>query len=412
MVCEPGASRLMTRSVLGFLGQKRRVDISVELSRGFRKADGLMKTPVSAALLGALLAQVTLAQPANLEPVIPHRDWPIAQVPVRIEGRFARGTNDVIRLGFPGVTLHVNLHGSDLDLRVRGSSDEVYFNVFVDAQPLLRIRAHQGDGVYPIFHFETVGDHHVDIVRRSESWEGTCEVTGFTTHEGDRFLPPPSAHAHRLQFIGDSITCGAAADTSPDDPLNGKTKDGAHTSNASATFAKILAQRLQAECHLVSYGGRGVIRDWQGIRATANAPEFYELALPDDPTVKWDQSSYIPDAIGICLGTNDVSSGIPDQTEFVNAYVHFLEKIRRDSPQALIFLIRSPIVDDNPGQPPKRTVLAAYTQQVIERFHDPKVFFAPVKHYAGVPHNGHPAAADHVAIADELEPLFRKNLGW
>src|SRR6185503_11142269 len=172
---------------------------------------------------------------------------------------------DVIKLGFPGVTLHLNFHGSALSLHVNGSTDEVYFNIFVDDRPGVRLRVHAGDGVYPIFHADAAArDHRIDIVRRSESWEGTCEILGFATAEGDRFLAPPPAHVRKLEFIGDSITCGAAADTRAGDPLNGKTADNAHTSNASATFAKILARRFQAECQLVSYGGRGIIRDWRG----------------------------------------------------------------------------------------------------------------------------------------------------
>jgi lysophospholipase L1-like esterase len=367
-----------------------------------------MKKTLLAALLGTWFVQISLAQPVASAT----HEWPIAEVPLRIEGRSARGANDSIRLGFPGVTLHLNFHGSALNIHVNGSSDDVFFNVFVDDRPGVRLRAHAGDGVYPVFQTDAVGDHRIDIVRRSESWEGTCEILGFETAVADQFLPPPPAHERKLEFIGDSITCGAAADTDPNDPLNGKTNGGAQASNASATFAKILAQRFQAECHLVSYGGRGVIRDWQGIHATNNAPQFYELALPDDPTVKWDQSSYVPDAIGICLGTNDFSRGIPDETDFVNGFVQFLQKIRRDSPNALIFLIQSPIVVDKPDEAPKRTVLAAYSSEIIHAFNDPKVFFAPVKFYKGVPHNGHPTAADHVSIANELEPLFRKKLGW
>ncbi len=370
-----------------------------------------MKSFLTAALLGTLLTTMTTHAQTPAQPVAAHQ-WSIAQVPLRIEGRSARGEGDSIRLGFPGVTLHVRFHGSSLSLHVNGSSDEVYFNIFVDGGALVRLRAHKGDGIYPIFSGDGSVDHTIEIVRRSESWQGACEILGFGTAEGDRFLPAAPAPTRRLQFIGDSITCGASADTSPTDPLNGKTTSGSHTSNASATYAKILAKRLNADCQLVSYGGRGVIRDWQGIRDTKNAPQFYELALPDDSSVKWDQSSYIPDAIGICLGTNDFSQGIPDQNEFVNGFVQFIQKIRRDSPHALIWLIQSPIVDDNPGKTPKRTVLAAYLHEVINQLHDPLVAFAPIPHYAGVPNDGHPAAADHILMANELEPLFRKGLNW
>ena len=103
----------------------------------------------------------------------------------------------------------------------------------------------------------------------------------------------------------------------------------------------------------VGYGGRGVIRDWQGIRNINNAPQFYELALPDDPSCLWQQNSYEPDAIAICLGTNDFNQGVPDENEFVNAYVEFIRKIRRDSPNARIFLLDSPMLDDAAGKVPK-----------------------------------------------------------
>jgi formate dehydrogenase major subunit len=77
---------------------------------------------------------------------------------------------------------------------------------------------------------------------------------------------------------------------------------------------ELVARRLGAQCHLVSYGGRGIIRDWQGIRDTRNAPVFYELALPDDPAVRWDHMRYVPDAIGIlrkrqCVGAYDHADG-------------------------------------------------------------------------------------------------------
>ena len=136
-------------------------------------------------------------------------------------------------------------------------------------------------------------------------------------------------------FIGDSITSGEATEAS-DIPE----KPGAERSNAAASFCFKLASRLNAQVHLVSYGGRGMIRDWQGIRNTNNVPVFYELALPDDPNVPWNARSYVPDAIGICVGTNDFSQGIPDENEFVNGYVEFLRKVIRDAPSSWTAIYR------------------------------------------------------------------------
>jgi len=336
---------------------------------------------------------------------------PAVSPEIVIEGRYAP-SNGVVRLGFCGTVLHFRYHGSQLAMRVNASTDEVYFDVGLDGAEPVRLRCHAGEGDYPLLNEKAVADHILEITRRSESWQGTCEILGFIMGDGGKLLPPPALPERKLMFIGDSITCGAATDIRPGDPLKGKTAHEDQTSNARLSYGKILARRLNAQCFLVSYGGRGVIRDWQGIRNINNAPQFYELALPDDPSCLWQQNSYKPDAIAICLGTNDFNQGVPGENEFVNTYVEFIRKIRRDSPNACIFLLDSPMLEDAEGKTPKRTVLHAYLQEIVAKVNSPQVQLASVSHYAGVPGNGHPTRADHESIARELEPQFRQALNW
>jgi hypothetical protein len=329
-----------------------------------------------------------------------------------VEGRCAPSAEGSLRLGFCGTVLHFRFHGRQLAMRVKATTDEVYFDVGVDGAEPVRLRCHAGEGDYPLLTQTNAADHILEITRRSESWQGTCEVSGFDLGAHGVLLTPPELPVRKLMFIGDSITCGAALDIIPNDPLKGKTAHEDQTSNARLSYGKLLASKLNAQCVLVSYGGRGVIRDWQGIRNINNAPQFYELALPDDPSCLWKQNSYAPDAIAICLGTNDFSQGIPDENEFVNAYVEFIRKIRRDSPQARIFLLDSPMLADADGKTPKRTVLHAYLQEITGAINSPQVQLASISHYEGIPGNGHPTRADHEAIAQELEPQFRQALNW
>lgn len=326
---------------------------------------------------------------------------------ILVEGRTATSPEGGLLMGFPGVTLHLKFEGSDLGFRVKASSNDVYFDVSVDGAAPLRLQAKEGEGLYPLFHSATPGVHRISIVRRTESWEGVCEVQGFELGQGGRLLAPDPLPTRKLEFIGDSITCGSSIDVRPGEPQLGNQR-----SDANLTFAMELGRRFHAQVYLVSYGGRGVIRDWQGIRDTNNAPQFYERALPDDPKSHWDPRRYVPDAIGICLGTNDFNQGIPDQNEFVNAYVEFVRKVRRDAPNAWIFLIGSPIVWDEPGKPPRGSVLNAYIAEVVQKLDDPRVEAAPVHHYPGHSYDAHPTAAEHQAMATELEPRFRKALGW
>jgi len=310
------------------------------------------------------------------------------------------------------VALHLRFHGSQIAMRVKAATDEVYFDVGVDGLEPVRLRCRAGDGDYPLLNATNAADHLLEITRRSESWQGTCEVIGFTLDTAGSLLAPPELPARRLMFIGDSITCGAALDIIQGDPLKGRTAHEDQTSNARLSYGKLLARLLNAQCVLVSYGGRGVMRDWQGLRTINNAPDFYELALPDDPSCLWQPDSYLPDAIAICLGTNDFSQGVPDENEFINSYVEFIRKIRRDSPKSRIILLDSPMLADADGKAPKRSILHAYLQEIAGKVNSPQVQLASVSHYVGIPGNGHPSRADHESIAKELEPQFRQVLNW
>ena len=362
-----------------------------------------------AALAGALLAlSMTAISPATPAPSTPARS-PL----VRIEGRTADGPGGRVRMGFPGVTAHLRCEGSDLSMVLDASNGQNFFDIVVDGGAPVRLRAGAGLGSYPLLAGAAAGRiHEVQVIRRTESWQGTCDLLGFSAGSATRLLPPGPAPARRLLFIGDSVTCGEFAAWSADDPLNGKTPNSEHITDAARTYAFVLSRRLGADCSLVSYGGRGVFRDWQGVSDTNNAPQFYELALPDDPSVHWNHASYVPQAVGIELGTNDFSRGIPDQAAFVDAYVELLGRVRRDAPGAWIFLLESPILEDAKGQPPKRAALRAYLEEVLRRFTDPRVVLAPIRHYPGLANNGHPLASEQAGMADEIEPLFRRALGW
>lgn len=325
---------------------------------------------------------------------------------IAYEGRTAPGPDHRVRLGYPGITIHLRANAAAVVMKTNASSDGVYFNVSIDGAAPQRVQAPKGEGTVTLLQMNVAGEHALDVVRRTESWQGTCDILGFTTKEGE-LLDAPGLPTRKLLFIGDSVTCGEGtepeASPDPHSPLR---------ADAEASFGMQLARRLHAQCDLVSYGGRGVIRDWQGNRTTATAPQFYELALPDDPTSWWNHASYVPDAVGICLGTNDFSRGIPDENEFVNAYVEFVRKIQRDAPHAVIFLIDSPILNDGAGEPPKRSTLGAFLDEVVSKVASPNVRHAVIKHYNGAPDNAHPTAADHTGITNELEPLFRTALKW
>ncbi len=311
-----------------------------------------------------------------------------------------------VRLGYPGVTVHLRFRGEGLELRARATSGDACFDVTIDGGEPRLLRLRVGEGGYALARgLAPRAEHTVALARRTESWQGVCTLENFTLAAGGEWCEAPTLAERRLLFVGDSVTCGEMAGWTPGTvapfPIA--------ANNALRSYGMLLARRLGAQCHLVSYGGRGVLRDWQGFRHTVNAPRFFDLALPDDPAAVWDHARYVPDAVGVQLGTNDFNQGVPAESEFVGAYVEFIRRIRRHAPSAWIVVIDSPIVTDQAGVA-RRSVLRAYLDAVVGQAGDERTVRATLRHYSGVPGNGHPMGADHVAMADELEPVFRRAL--
>lgn len=325
---------------------------------------------------------------------------------INYEGRIATDPSGGVQMGFPGVITRLRFRGNAISVSAEASSDTVYFDLKVDRAAPILLRLRKGEAEYSLLRDGSLAEHTIELIRRTESWQGVCRFRAFTLEGEGSILAAPAPPLRRLMFIGDSVTCGSMTAWEPGrehaDPIN---------SNACASYGMMLAQKFGAQCHLVSCGGRGLIRDWQGIRDLRAAPQFYDVAIPDDLTTPWDPQRYVPDAIGIQLGTNDFSSGIPDEVEFIRAYVEFVQKVRRDAPSAFIFLMESPILNDE-ARGPRRSVLRAYLEQIVKRMGSDRVILAPVKHAPGVPGDGHPSRQEHESMAAELEPVLHRALGW
>jgi lysophospholipase L1-like esterase len=322
-------------------------------------------------------------------------------------GRNVRNSDGSVILAYPGIECRFRVKGATASARFNTTSEDCWFGVQINNEPTRKIKLPKGDSTVVLFAgLDQYKSHTVRLVRRTESWLGVATLKGIETP--GTFLAPPRLPSKRLLFIGDSITCGEKTESEPPDFA----KD-ASAWNADVSYGHVLGRRLGVQVHLVSYGGRGVYRDWQGKdnTETNNAPVFFERTLPDDPANLWSHASYMPDAVVIALGTNDFGQGIPAQEVFVPAYVEFLKRIRAVYPKAFLCVADSPITV---GSTERGPTLSKYLQIIVaERVQqgDKNIGFAPVRYQPGTAVDGHPTAAQHAEIATDLEPTLRKALG-
>src|SRR5450830_505187 len=229
---------------------------------------------------------------------------------------------------YPGVSAYLRFDGGKLVMDVASTGRKSWLDIVVDGQ-VRAVHLVQGRSRVVLVDRRMKGQRKkestVQVLHRSETWQGTVTVRGFTTDGA--FAAPPELPPRRLMVLGDSVTCGEALDRTPPG------KKDAVWWNPRLSYGMLAGQALQAQVHLVCHGGRGLVRSWNGRTDEFNLGRLYELAIADPPRpVPWDQHRYAPDLIVSAIGTNDFTPGIPEREAYVTEYVTLVQTLLRDHP--------------------------------------------------------------------------------
>ena len=240
---------------------------------------------------------------------------------------------------------------------------------------------------------------------------GTASFDGLELPAGCEILEPPALPARKLMFIGDSFTCGEYNERFA--PENDST---ARSTNAARSYGMLLAKWLGAQVHLVSYGGRGITRDWSGKTDVNIVPVFFERTLPDTPGSTWDHSRYQPDVIVINDGT-DFDAGPQDEARFVDAYAAFVSRVRSLYPHAYILLTESAFQSDGSDgrSTAGREELLRTIKAIVARQNsagDSRIAVVRTGFFPGTATNPHLVAFQHEQIALDLLGPVRAAAGW
>lgn len=303
--------------------------------------------------------------------------------------------------GFPGVTFATEVEGKKLTAQLQSSGGNSWVDVIVDGGPPKAVKIEQQLTDIELFNFPDVAKHRVEIVHRSENWHGAVTLKQFSLTSGGFFVAP-KLPKRKLLILGDSVTCGEAIDRVAGEQKNTRWW------NSRESYGMLTAKALNAQVNLVCWGGRGLIRSWNGKTDEANLPDFYEYAVGDNnPAMKWDHNQYQPDLIVSAIGTNDFSSGIPDRETYVTAYVKLLNKLLANHPQAHIALTEGAILNGE-----KKAALIDYIREAISRVNDSRVHQVTSNHYPGDAQDAHPTKEQHAAMAKDLSPQLKALMDW
>lgn len=320
--------------------------------------------------------------------------------------------NDRLELISSAVHFGFSFEGSEFEIfaSVSGGLDHNYLQYELDGVYQKRIKISKNMSGPIRLTTPTAGHHVVWIYKATEATTGPVFVEKIQAGKARALAV---ANAPLIEFIGNSITCGAAADPS-EVPCGAGPYHDQH--NAYLAYGPVVSRRLGVNFILSSVSGIGIYRSWN--RESPSMPQVYDKAdFLAGSSRYWNFNNYDPKIISMALGTNDLSNGDGrtqrppfDSARFVTEYISFVKSVKSRYPLAQIALLSSPIVEGS-----KNILLQNCLTTIKNKIDSLQPSGKPVALYFFKPGKGrgctgHPNVEDHAIMANELFPFFQNLL--
>lgn len=295
------------------------------------------------------------------------------------------GTSALLRFKGTGLSMETSPGSGKFVVEIDDEAPKTF--VFSPADSLMVLADNLDDTV-----------HDVRITYAIEGFEFNPHFRAF--HINGDLLPAAPKPELKIEFIGNSITCGYGIED--DNPNNGFSYD---TENHTMTYAHKAARALNADVNVVARSGIGIYRNYDSPKEgdTKTMPLEYDYTLLYDHDYEWDHSQFHPDIICINLGTNDTSENNYDITLFEKHYRNFLVHLRELHPDAKIVLLTGAMLQDEALGDVKMTLdRLASEDNLIYRFD-----MSPQTGELGYGADWHPSARQAEKMSEELIPFLR-----
>ncbi|WP_183560758.1 SGNH/GDSL hydrolase family protein [Mucilaginibacter sp. SP1R1] len=328
---------------------------------------------------------------------------------IRYTGRINM-TDEAAELYWTGSSIKINFNGTGASAMIQDERGDNYFTVIVDDKVINTLHLDNTKRTYILAEGLPAGAHSLELFKRTE-WEmGKTTFYQFVLAKDAAVLPAPADKKRKIEFFGNSITCGyAVEDTS------GKDRGTAPYENGYISYAAITARHFNADYVCTAKSGIGVLVSWFPLIM----PEMYNRLDPTDPTSLWDFSKYTPDLVVINLFQNDswivqqpnnpqfkerFGSKAPEPDQIIKAYRELVKNIRKKYAKAQIICMLGSMDATKEGSP-----WPGYIEKAVAELKDKNIYthFIPYKNTGG-----HPSVKEQQAMADDLIGFIDKQVKW
>jgi len=246
---------------------------------------------------------------------------------VTTQGRVRTGTSGLI-LNNSASGLDFAFKGSELKLKIKGSSNKSYIHIYVDDDKdgqLIKINSTK-EKEYTICEGLEDTFHKITIIKATSSQYGTIYLNGFTSDV--TYYKAPEKEL-TIEFLGDSISCGYG------NLGNSAVAASSDNQDAGQAFPYLTASQLDSNYSVFAL---------EGICVKDGATNIYDSYLKyfiTDSNSNYDPTSYDADIVVIGLGENDMWHATASQfsytvERFKSDYASLINLVREYHPNAHI----------------------------------------------------------------------------
>ena len=339
---------------------------------------------------------------------------------IQYTGRISFTNPERPAFNFPGIQIRAAFEGTSLRMLAKPNSG--YFMAQIDkAEPFKVAFRGERDSLVTLATALADGVHTVKLMYAIEGYEFFPEFWGFVLDEGKKLVDAPALPSRKIEFIGNSITCGYG-----NEGLKKEEHFDYATENHYYSYASITARNLDAQHWVVARSGIGAYRNYNGPK-TGN-PESNMLAqyehigyalkpeLRKEATFlseKWDFNRYQPDVVCINLGTNDLSTSNYDVKLLKQNYHKLLKTVRQHNPNAKIVFLTGTMLY-NKEMELQRQILNEVAAEA-KKAGDKEIYrfdMAPISGDEWYGNDWHPNVYMDEKMAGELTAYLRSLMNW
>lgn len=328
---------------------------------------------------------------------------------IQYEGRIAYSASAAC-INWSGSSISLNFRGSEISAILKDADTANYYNVILDDKVISKIQLDTLKKSYILASNLSNGKHKIELFKRTEWGKGQTFFYGFETNENAKILPKSKSKKKKIEFYGDSITCGYGNEV-----INGKDSGTGHFENNYLTYGAITAQHFDAQFSCIANSGIGIMVSWfPNIMS-----DIYDLTDPHDKNTKWNFNNYTPDIVVINLFQNDswlvnqpkndefikkFGSQKPNEDFIIKSYENFVKTIRTKYPNASIVCVLGNMDATKEG-----SKWPNYIVKAVENLNDKKIYTHFFK-YKNTP--GHPKVNEQKVMADSLIAFIDQKIKW